>query len=40
MIESREGHTEIMKILVKQEGIDFNAKNNVYFNNLIFYNDI
>ena len=33
---SKNGHSEIVKILVEQEGIDINAKNNVYFNNLIF----
>ena len=33
------GHTEIVKILVKQEGIEINAKDNVYFNNLIFQNN-
>ena len=34
------GHTEIVKILVEQEGIDINAKNDVYFNNFLFQNDI
>ena len=29
-----------MKILVEQEGIDINAKNWIYFNNLIFQNNI
>ena len=37
---SRDGHTEIVKILVEQEGIDINAKSKVYFNNLIFQNNI
>ena len=40
MIASERGHTEIVKILVEQEGIDINAKNNVYFNNLRFQNNI
>ena len=40
MIASGNGHTEIVKIIVKQEGIDINAKNNSYFNNLIFQNNI
>ena len=31
---------EIVKILVEQEGIDINAKDDVYFNNLIFQNNI
>ena len=34
------GHTEIVKILVEQEGIDINAKDNVHFNNLEFQNNI
>ena len=29
-----------MKILVEQEGININAKDNVYFNNIIFQNNI
>ena len=33
MIASEKGYTEIVKILVEQEGIDINAKNNVYFKN-------
>ena len=37
---SENGHTEIVKILVEKEGIDINAKNKVYFNNLIFQNNI
>ena len=37
---SKNGHTEIVKILVEQEGIDINAKDEVYFNNLIFQNNI
>ena len=40
MCASFNGHAEIVKILVEQEGIDINAKNEVYFNNLIFQNDI
>ena len=31
---------EIVKILVEQEGINFNAKNKVYFNILKFQNNI
>ena len=37
---SRYGHTEIVKILVEQEGIDINANTRVYFNNFIFQNNI
>ena len=37
---SRYGHTEIVKILVEQEGIDINTKNEIYFNNLMFHNNI
>ena len=37
---SLRGHTEIVKILVEQEGIDINAKTDVYFNNLLFQNNI
>ena len=37
---SRYGKPEIVKILVEQDGIDINAKDIVYFNNLIFQNDI
>ena len=33
-MESLNGHTEIVKILVEKEGIDINAKNNVYFKHL------
>ena len=33
-------HTEILKIHVEQEGIDINAKDNVYFINLILQNNI
>ena len=40
MFASRKGHTEIVKILVEQEEIDINAKNNFYFNNFIFQNNI
>ena len=41
MFASQNGHREIVKILIEQEGIDINAKNNfVYFNNLIFQNNI
>ena len=29
-----------MKILVEQEGIDINAKNKAYFDNLIFQNNV
>ena len=32
--------TEIVKILIKQEGIDLNAKTNVDFNHFIFQNNI
>ena len=34
------GQNEMVKILVEQEGIDINARNSVYFNNLIFQNNI
>ena len=36
------GHTEVVKILVEQEGIDINAKdkNEIYFNNFILQNNI
>ena len=37
---SASGHTEIVKIFVEQEGIDINAKDEVYFNNLAFQNNI
>ena len=37
---SIDGSTEIVKILVEQEGIDINAKNIVYFNNIMFQNNI
>ena len=37
---SQNGHTEIVKILVEQEGIHNNAKDEVYFNNLEFQNNI
>ena len=40
MNASLNGHTEIVKILVEQEGIDINAKDNVYSNNFIFQNNI
>ena len=40
MRASRLGHTEIVKILDEQEGIDINAKDKVYFNNLKFQNNI
>ena len=40
MFASEKGHTEVVKILVEQEGIDINAKNWVYFNNLLFQNNI
>ena len=40
MKASENGHTEIVKIFVEQEGIDINAKNIVYFNNLLFQNNI
>ena len=33
-------HTEIVKILVEQEGININAKDKVYFNNFLFQNNI
>ena len=35
MFASEKGFTEIVKLLLEQEGIDINA-NSVYFNNLIF----
>ena len=34
------GCTEIVKFYVKQEGIDINAKDNIYFNNFTFQNNI
>ena len=37
---SERGHSETVKILVEQEGIDINAKDKIYFNNLIFQNNI
>ena len=37
---SEKGHTEIVKILVEQEGIDINAKDDIYFNNFLFQNKI
>ena len=40
MKASEKAHIEILQILVEQEGIDINAKSNVYFNNLIFQNNI
>ena len=40
MWASEKGHIEIVKILVEQEGIAINAKNDVYFNNLEFQNNI
>ena len=40
MCASFKGHTEIVKILVEQEGIDINAKNKIYFNNFMFQNNI
>ena len=40
MKASENGNTEIVKILVEQEGIDINGKGFVYFNNLIFQNNI
>ena len=41
ILASRKGHTEIVKILIEQEGIDINAKEyNVYINNFIFQNNI
>ena len=42
MLASQNGYTEIVKILVKQEGIDINAKakDRVYSNNFIFQNNI
>ena len=40
MKASENGRTEIVKILVEQEGIGINAKNDVYFNNLEFQNNI
>ena len=40
ILASFNGHTEIEKILVKQEGIDINEKDNVYFNNLKFQSNI
>ena len=40
MCASGKGHTEIVKIIVEQEGIDINARNKVYFNNLLFQNNI
>ena len=40
MKASKYSHTEIVKILVEQEGIDVNAKDKVYSNNFIFQNNI
>ena len=40
MIASQRNKTEIVKILVEQEGIDINDKDYVYFNNMIFQNNI
>ena len=40
MWASEYGYPEIVKILVEQEGIDINAKDNVYFNNFGFQNNI
>ena len=40
MWASWNGHAEIVKILVGQEGIDINTRNEVYFNNLRFQNKI
>ena len=40
MFASRDGYKEIVKILVEQAGIDINAKSIVYFNNLVFQNNI
>ena len=39
-VPSGNGNIEIVKILVEQEGIDINAKNKIYFNNLVFQNNI
>ena len=36
MWASEKGRTEIVKILVEQEGIDINAKTGIYFNNFGF----
>ena len=40
MNASENDNTEIVKILVEQEGIDINAKDDAYFNNLLFQNNI
>ena len=40
MIASQSVHTEIVKILVAKEGININAKDKVYLNDLIFQNEI
>ena len=40
ILASQNGHTEIVKILVEQKGIDINAKNIVYFNNLVLQNNV
>ena len=40
MKASENGHTEIVKILVEQKGIDINAKDDVYFIKLTFQNNI
>ena len=40
MMASQNGHTEIVKILVEQEGIDITAKDIVYFNHFLFQNNI
>ena len=39
MYASENGHIEIVQLLLEQEGIDYNA-NNLFLNNLIFYNFI
>ena len=37
---SESGNAELVKFIFKQEGIDINAKNDFYFNNLKFQNNI
>ena len=34
------GNIDLVKFIIEQEGIDINAKNKIYFYNLIFKNNI
>ena len=40
MFAYQNDHTDIVKILVAKEGININAKDKVYLNDLIFQNEI